>query len=381
MDSGTVRGKPPNLDLDLLRRVSPNRVEAVTSSTSTAYAVSPDSGRYWTAEGAWQVAEGIHRIPLPLPMDGLKAINVYVIEAEHGLTLIDGGWAIAESRTLLEKCLAQIGFKVTDITHFLVTHVHRDHYTQAAVLGKEVGAHVSLGIGDQPSLDLMVCAEFIEENPTLGVLRSSGAIDLAEQWAAMHEGAHPDLDLWRYPDTWLDGDHQVEVGTRTIDAVHTPGHTQGHFVFAELATGILFAGDHVLPTITPSIGFEPVPVDQPLGDFMASLTKVRGLPDLRLLPAHGPVARSSHARVDQLLAFHEERLQLCVDALVAGPATAYDVAGTLPWTRHAHAFSTLDIFNSALASMETKAHLELLVARGQATRWVTDAGVVFTLTD
>ena len=34
--------------------------------TPTAYAVSPDSGEHWTAEGAWQVAEGIHRIPLPL---------------------------------------------------------------------------------------------------------------------------------------------------------------------------------------------------------------------------------------------------------------------------------------------------------------------------
>ena len=38
-------------------------------------------------------------------MDGLKAVNVYAIETEHGLTLIDGGWAIEESRTLLEKSL------------------------------------------------------------------------------------------------------------------------------------------------------------------------------------------------------------------------------------------------------------------------------------
>jgi len=36
------------------------------------------------------------------------------------------------------------------------------------------------------------------------------------------------------------------------------------------------------------------------------------------------------------------------------------------------------VFNAALASMETKAHLELLVARGQATREETPDGVVFT---
>lgn len=51
----------------------------------------------------------MHRIPLPLPMDGLRAVNVYVLQADDGLTLIDGGWAIETSRTLLEKSLADLG--------------------------------------------------------------------------------------------------------------------------------------------------------------------------------------------------------------------------------------------------------------------------------
>jgi glyoxylase-like metal-dependent hydrolase (beta-lactamase superfamily II) len=169
------------------------------------------------------------------------------------------------------------------------------------------------------------------------------------------------------------------VGARTLEAVQTPGHTQGHYVFADQAAGLLFAGDHVLPTITPSIGFESVPVQQPLRDFLASLAKVRGLPDLQLLPAHGPVAGSSHSRVDQLLAHHDERLELCLAALRAkGTGTAYDIARNLPWTRHARALAELDVFNTALATMETKAHLELLVARGRASRdGMDDAAVVF----
>jgi glyoxylase-like metal-dependent hydrolase (beta-lactamase superfamily II) len=348
------------------------------AGTSTAYAVSPDSGQHWSAEGAWPVADGIHRIPLPLPMDGLKAINVYVIETEQGLTLVDGGWAITEGRTALEAGLRSIGFRFSDIRRFLVTHVHRDHYTLASVLGREFGAEVSLGSGDRPTLDLMHRAAEIDENPTIAVLRSAGAGAIADAWESLYEGQLPDLAQWAYPDVWLDGDHAIEVGERTLDAVHTPGHTAGHFVFADRAAGLLFAGDHVLPTITPSIGFEPVPVAQPLGDFMASLARVRQLPDLRILPAHGPVAPSSHLRVDELLAFHEKRLRLCLQALAAGPVTAYDVAHELPWTRHEHEFASLDLFNSAMASMETKAHLELLVARGQASREATGAGVVFT---
>ena len=117
-----------------------------SSTTPTAYAVSPDSGEHWTAEGAWQVAEGIHRIPLPLPMDGLKAINVYVISTDDGLVLIDGGWAIPEARELLDRCLRSIGSGFGDIRRFLVTHIHRDHFTMATVLGHELGADVALGI-------------------------------------------------------------------------------------------------------------------------------------------------------------------------------------------------------------------------------------------
>ncbi len=340
---------------------------------STAYAVSPDSGEHWTAEGAWAVSPGIHRIPLPLPMDGLKAINVYVVEGPDGLTLIDGGWHIEVARTLLEKCLRQMGAEFGDICRFLVTHVHRDHFTMATVLGQELGVDVALGIDEKPALDLLNNIDELTENPFHAVLRSAGAQSIAEEWQRLDDGETPDPRLWRHPTTWLDGDHEIAVGERTFDAVHTPGHTPGHFVFADRADGLLFAGDHVLPTITPSIGFTVPTTPQPLGDFMASLTKVRGLPDLRILPAHGPVAPSSHARVDALLAHHEDRL---ADSLAAVPAqgatTAFDVARQLGWTRHLHAFDTLDWFSRGMAAMETKAHLDLLVARGVVS--ATDQG-------
>ena len=336
-------------------------------STPTHSSVSPDSGQHWTEPGAWPVSPGVLRIPLPLPMDGLRAVNVYVLETDDGLTLIDGGWAVEESRSLLERSLAEAGHALSDIRRFLVTHVHRDHYTQAVVVRREVGAHVSLGLGDRPTLDLLHRAE-VTEDPILRSLAAAGAHDVAEQWRAFSEGRTPELELWDYPDAWLEDDHDLEVGARTLRAVSTPGHTQGHFVFADTDAQVLFAGDHVLPTITPSIGFEPDPVDHALGDFLASLTKVRGLPDLTLLPAHGPVAPSSHARVDELLRHHDDRLAASLAAVTASGSTAYDVAGALPWTRHAHALGDLDTFNAGLAALETKAHLELLVARGALTK-------------
>jgi len=154
--------------------------------------------------------------------------------------------------------------------------------------------------------------------------------------------------------------------------IATPGHTRGHLVFHDEAGGLLFAGDHVLPHITPSIGVEPVPVASPLRDYLDSLRLVRSLPDARLLPAHGPATGNVHARVDELLDHHEERLTASAKAVEQGATTAFDVAGLLRWTRRARPIADLDLFNQVLAVQETAAHLDVLVERGWLA--VTTAG-------
>lgn len=333
----------------------------------TAVRISPDSGVNWTEPGAWQVAPGVRRIPLPLPMDGLRAINVYVMETDDGLVLVDGGWAIPESRSIFESSMRQAGYALSDIRRFLVTHMHRDHYTQAYVVGKEVGAKVSLGIGDKRTMDFMHDPT-VERDPNLERLEMAGAVPLAEGWRSMMPGGRPSMDDYGMPDVWLDSDLVLDLNGRTVEAVATPGHTQGHYVFADREAGLLFAGDHVLPTITPSVGFEPAWVEQPLRDFLDSLVKVRNLPDLMLLPAHGPVAPSSHARADELLEHHRVRLDQCVAAVAGGAVTAWDVAGELGWTRHERQRDELGPFDAVLAAFETLAHLDLLYLRGDLVR-------------
>lgn len=345
----------------------------MTEPVSTSKAISPDSGEHWAQPGAWKVEEGIYRIPLPLPMDGLKAVNVYAVETPSGLTLVDGGWAVPEGRDALEKGLAVMDAGLGDITTFLVTHVHRDHYTLASVLGAEFGATVALGAEERPALEILQRGEagFIGWQ-----LQTAGALPLLDTW---RKAGVPvtDPEQWRDPELWLEDAATVEVGRRTLAAIHTPGHTQGHVVYADHTAGLLFAGDHVLPTITPSVGFDPSSKGASLRAFMTSLTKMRSLPDLLLLPAHGPVAPSVHARVDQLLEHHEQRLALSLDVVRGGPVTAYQVAQALPWTRHQHRFATLDASNQTLAVVETLAHLDVLVARGQATRTGAAEGDVF----
>jgi glyoxylase-like metal-dependent hydrolase (beta-lactamase superfamily II) len=157
--------------------------------------------------------------------------------------------------------------------------------------------------------------------------------------------------------------------------IPTPGHTRGHVVFHDEAAGTLFAGDHVLPQITPSIGFEMPRPDSPLRDYLESLRLVRSLPDARLLPAHGPVAPSVHARVDELLDHHEARLTGTAKAVEQGADTAFEVARILRWTRRETHFDDLNLLNRMLAVQETLAHLEVLLERSWLTVETTPDGV------
>jgi len=318
----------------------------------------------WTRAGAHQVVPGVHRIPLPLPEDGLRAVNVYAIDDGDALVLVDGGWSLPESLAAFERALEGIDRDPGSVRDVLVTHTHRDHYTQALELRRRYGARVLLGAGERDALGAIREAGTGAALSSLHRLRVAGAPELADRLAAAArwDGYRP--EDWELPDRWLGGG-EVPLRTRTLTAIPTPGHTRGHLVFLDEAAGLMFTGDHVLPHITPSIGFELRPGPLPLADFLDSLRLVARYPAARLLPAHGPVAGSVHARVGELLAHHDERLRAAGEAVRRGAVDAYGVARQLTWTRHGTPFGELNGFNQMLAVLETAAHLDLLVHRGE----------------
>ncbi|MDI2029165.1 MBL fold metallo-hydrolase [Saccharopolyspora sp. TS4A08] len=323
-----------------------------------------DSRYEWMEPGAFEVAPGVHRIPLPLPNDGLRAVNVYAIADGDSLTLVDGGWALEESREQLVAALAQIGAGPGDITRFLVTHAHRDHYTQALALRREYGSEVLLGEEERHTLDRLMSPEHRSMDSQLELLAEHGAKPVRDTLLSLREDG-PRNHIWEKPDAWINAASDLGLTDRSLRALPTPGHTRGHLVFLEEQAGLMFAGDHVLPHITPSIGFEQAPTASPLRDYLASLRLVRGLPDMRLLPAHGPVTDSVHDRVDELLAHHDARLTATAAVVAAGASTAYEAARALTWTRRERAFDDLDVFNQMMAVLETAAHLDVLVLQDE----------------
>lgn len=158
----------------------------------------------------------------------------------------------------------------------------------------------------------------------------------------------------------------LTIGARSWRIVTGCGHSPDHACLVDEAGGILIAGDQVLPRITSNVSLMMAePDEDPLGDWLASIAKLRQLPgDLLVLPGHGEPFTGLHARLDALGGGHRDRLDALAEHL-AEPRRAVDCFGIL----FARAVGD-DILQ--LATGEAMAHLRRLEVEGRAVREVRD---------
>jgi glyoxylase-like metal-dependent hydrolase (beta-lactamase superfamily II) len=307
------------------------------------------------------------KISLPLPLRDLRAVNVYAILGDDGVTLVDSGWADDASEKVLVDALDRHGFTPADVTRIVVTHAHWDHYSRAISWQRRYGTTVMIGRNERHSIEA-----FDERTGAYPVqaqlLLKAGAVALAQNIAEFPlEPFERDVPFGP-PDIWLDDGQHIDCDGIDLVARATPGHTRGHVVYEDQRAGLAFTGDHILPRITPSIALERAPEALPLRSYLASLQLFLDLPDATMLPAHGAIAPSIKARAEELLDHHRDRLETARELVQAGNSTAYEVARQMRWTRHERTVEELGPVHGMTAILEMLAHLELLVTRGVLAR-------------
>lgn len=315
-----------------------------------------------------EVRPGLWSIPLPMP-GPLGYVLVYALLLEEGrVILIDAGWDSPAQRDALERGLAQAQRQLAHVVGIVATHAHADHYGAAARIREATGAWVALHPDDiapeTVRLDANAArAEQIRWVREWGLAgREEAAVrEALEQMRRFTPLTTPDILL-------RDGD-AVDAPGWDLRVVHTPGHSPGHVCIVELRHEIAFTGDHVLARTTPNISLGPASGSDPLGDYQSSLAKLgENYGGFEALPGHEeriPV----ETRVRELLAHHEEQLELVVGLVGARGATARDVAAALPWLRSWDSFGGLDL---CMAVAETHAHLARLELAGVVERTGSD---------
>ena len=334
------------------------------------HAISPDSGTHWTEPGAWPVAPGVHRIPLPLP-DG-RAAGGQRLRRRDRRRAHPASTAAGPSTVVRDRCSRQ---SLEDSARERRRHpalpghprAPRPLHAGRRRSDASSASHVGLGIGEQADPRPAPRRDRTATTRTCDCSPRAGAPTSAAPWRRRSPRARPPTcRLWDYPDDWLEGDHRRStVGDR---ATRRRPHARPHGGPLRLRRPRRRRCCSPVTTCCRRSrrrsGSSRRSPTSPLGDFLALADQVRAA--ARPHAAARRTARSRPvARPGRRAPAHHDTARACASPRsAAGARTAFDVAGVLPWTRHEHTLVDLDVFNAALATLETRAHLELLVARG-----------------
>jgi hydroxyacylglutathione hydrolase len=296
----------------------------------------------------------VHLISVPNPyFEGTN--SVYLIESDP-LTLIDSGMCFDDARDVLERGLAEHGYKFEDIGQLILTHKHVDHVGQAAAVQERSGAKVYIHAHDRAEVQGMEA----------GHQRFVANIrDLLTRWGVPLENMRAlagsmETNGWTTRSVVaeeLQAGDRIPLGAHELEVIHTPGHTLGCIC---LRMGrYLFTGDTVLPDISPNVGGGDLERAGLLRKFFDSLERVRALQesDTLAMPGHGAPFATLDARCRALLDHHRFRLDQITTLLADGqPRTVYEVASAL--------FGTMRHIHLMLGTAEAHSHLEYLAEEG-----------------
>jgi glyoxylase-like metal-dependent hydrolase (beta-lactamase superfamily II) len=307
-----------------------------------------------------ELLPGLWRMTVPLPGHSVGQVNVFALTAPEGVLLIDTGWRHPVAWAALDELLHQAGLAVTDVTRLVVTHAHPDHCGLGGTFRQEQGASVAMHAADAACFRQRYVDPAGFGRLTDDWLASAGVPGEAVDDASMHV-FRADLVNPVEPDTELRDGQRLVHGDWQLEVVHTPGHTAGHVCLYDHATATLFTGDHVLSRINTSPAYRPLSEPDPVGGYLATFPRLRGLEPARVLPGHGRPFTGLAPRLDALEQHHRARLAATLELVRTRPGTVWEVTGGIsrssPWdslTRSARI--------SAMA--ETYGHLVHLAAQG-----------------
>jgi endoribonuclease LACTB2 len=229
------------------------------------------------------VADGVARVPLPTTtLPPHSHTNAYVLAADGVGLVVDPG---AAGDDAVEALAAAAGaLDVRQLQGIVLTHTHRDH------------------VGGVDSLrDLW---------PGLPVWAPAGELPRCEpHWRAIG----------------LTDGGRLTLGSATLTAVGTPGHSLDHVALWWPERRLLLAGDLVAGEGSMWVGLP----DGDVALYLASLARAAALDPLLVAPAHGPVRRDGSAVLSWARAHRLQREASLLTALRGGPATLPDLRETL----------------------------------------------------
>ena len=189
--------------------------------------------------GPRRVAENVYAV-------SRRGVNAFILLEKRQVTLVDTG--LPGSALALGTAVQELGRRVDEIKHVVLTHCHADHAGSAAALTRMAPAAVYAHAADAALVRVGECLRPVRAHGARGrlirpLLRTPRRIDPV---VIDHELS--------------DGDELELAGGLRV--VHTPGHTAGHVSLVAPERGVVLAGDAASNLL--GVGLAPLNEDERL---------------------------------------------------------------------------------------------------------------------
>ncbi len=297
-----------------------------------------------------EVAEGIFRITEKGAFGAIKPpVNIYIIPGSNGLvydagygTIRDVRFFVSQFRRIQDEI--HLRGKPFNVRRILPSHAHPDHFSGLASLRKKLGLSVVL---TRPMAAIIASRQTYRAsyntpgsvpvavaNAFIGTLRER---TLGRMVSFLYERLFG-TEFIPDPDILIEDNTDIDINGEPWQIIHSPGHSTDHISLYNQNTGILFAGDNILRSITTWLG----PPKSDLQAYLRTLEFLLKLPNLKLiLSAHGSAITNPRERISELIRWRHERtahvLKLVRESGVRGIAL-YEMLNALyekeSWFKH-----------------------------------------------
>ncbi len=300
------------------------------------------------------VRDGVWSIPQWLPAQTSLIYSFsYAFEDSAGAVhLVDTGFDTDRNLAAIESVLVAHGRALTDIATVTATHLHPDHLGLAHRIRDLSGAPVAIGRIEQRAIDELEAGEDLEAAARGWGVPAERMSEVDAIVVAREKSPGFVADLL------LDPGDTLPIPGRSLVAVATPGHTDGHLSFTDDSLQLVITGDHVLPVIYPGLGLGSRLQVDPIGDYLAGLERIAAYDSYEVAPGHWYRFRGLAERCEDIAAHHLRRTAEVEKVLERTPeVSTWEIAGRLTWTA---GWPNLEGFMLFSALMQTDMHVAYL---------------------
>jgi len=205
-----------------------------------------------------------------------RGSHTYLIRAAHRNVLIDSG--LDQNFLSLQEQLLGLGLKVKDVDIIINTHEHLDH----------IGSN-----------------RYFQEFSLIAAHRFAATkITLEDHYVTLYRSR----DLNEVPlhvHLWLENRTLFDLGSHTLEVLHTPGHTSGSICLYEFTSKTLFSGD----TVFAGGALSYIAESGSIGDYINSITRLEARKISRIYPGHGRISTNPEEDLTQAILNAKKLLQ------------------------------------------------------------------------